>query len=269
MKKIYALFICSILMIAVATAAVIEMPVAPAIAHMSVNVLGGGVPSGGTSYPDILLWIGFENCTSPCTTYTLGSDDYSEGDSTLSFYSDAVLNTDAVNIGINGFDRAGGSDYIGLDVTSNDIVDGAEGVIGFYIYVNTWTSGARLFRLEDSTAKDELWCWMQDSDEVYCRLYDNDAGPTFTTSAANIGTGTWYYIEVVWQASSNLFKLYVDDVERGSSSTSYSAPSFSGIELEIGANSGYSADFYIDNFAVSNDSTRDLYALRNETTSPR
>jgi len=46
MKKIYALFICLILMIAVATAAVIEMPVAPAIAHMGLPVIGGGVPSG-------------------------------------------------------------------------------------------------------------------------------------------------------------------------------------------------------------------------------
>jgi len=46
MKKIYALFICTILMIAVATAAVIEMPVKPAIAHMGTMIIGGGVPSG-------------------------------------------------------------------------------------------------------------------------------------------------------------------------------------------------------------------------------
>jgi len=45
MKKLYALFFCSILMIAVATAAVIEMPVAPAIAHMGLPVIGGNVPA--------------------------------------------------------------------------------------------------------------------------------------------------------------------------------------------------------------------------------
>jgi len=55
MKKIYALFICTILMIAVATAAVIEMPVQPAIAHMGVQILGGGVPDDAGPDPNEVI----------------------------------------------------------------------------------------------------------------------------------------------------------------------------------------------------------------------
>jgi hypothetical protein len=219
------------------------------------------ISMSASSHTDILLWWRAE-------TVGHAADDYPTSGATWTLNSSAALNTDAANIGTNGLDAPGAQDYASLAVTSDDLCP-TSGRIGFWFRVTTYITNARLFtRYVDS---NNFWIVrLHGTDEV--DFYWKDGGTIRTvliSTTANLSTGVWYYLEAEYDPATNTRKLYIDDAEVASDvSTAIGAVSGNGF-IYFGNASAVASDTHQDNLGISNLTTKDLYSLRNETTSPR
>lgn len=210
--------------------------------------------AGGDTYTDITFWWRCES-----TTFT--GDDYSSGDSTPTVNSAVAINSDAGMVGTNGIDCPTGGDSYSFDSAS--IIDGSTGTIGFYwkFYDVTWTSFVNIFRGETDSG-DYFRLMTYDDD----RLRFTWNGTNFTTTAT-YSIDTEYFIQIVFDVTTDTVKLIVDNSE----DIDTTATPISGLTLDTiywGTETG-GADIYLDNIMVSDDYTRDFYPLRNNTVSPR
>jgi len=221
-----------------------------------------GVPV--TAYTDILFWW-------RCEGTTLGADDYSEGDTTATLYDNATINTDAVKIGTNGLDIPDGWATARFDIAS--LVSGTVGRIGFWLYINTWVNGTRLFEAyEDATHL--FYVGLYNDDEIFLNWQDGGGLVTVAISTSSpLSTGTDYFIETKYDSTGNDWELFVNGGSVASGSSDEGAISFSSGTMYCGNNESDDGDFYIDNIMISNDKTRDFWGggtgLCDDTVSPR
>ena len=223
-----------------------------------------GVAAGDPSeYADILFWWSVEAAD---FTATSGSSDYSAGDKTATAAGSAeAINTDAVKVETNGLDAPSAGDYYSFTVSADDIVDDSEGRIGFYLYINTWAENTGLFKFY-SDADNEAYLLLSGGDEMYFKWEYSTTVNGLSSTTANLTTGVWYYIEVAWKVSTDLKRIYVNNVLVGTEDTTIDVMGNTPTALEIGTFYSGEGDIYIDQFMISNDSTRSLYELRDETT---
>ncbi len=198
-----------------------------------------------------------------CEGATLGDDDYSAGDTTGTLNSSAELNTTAAHVGTNGLYVPSGNDYYSFDISNEDIFDATSGSIGFwwYYYTATWADYATLFHVDGAT---DFYLATYGGSEL--KVYWDTV--SWTTAEASLAVANWYFIEVAYDADTDLMQVRVN----GSDVLDSTAKAFSALSspatLRWGSyNGGY--QFYLDNAMISDDATRDLYALRNNTSSPR
>lgn len=223
------------------------------------------VYSGGVTddYTDIVFWW-------RCEGTTLGADDYSDGDTTAESHGAVAINTDAVKIGTYGVDVPGDNDYYTFVVSNGDILPvGGAGRLSCWFYYNTWVDSSYLFYYTSSAATtDRLRIEMVSSNEILMRWVYDGTATTFSTTDANLSSGTWYYLEFEWDPSNNYMAIYVDGDLKASNTTAITALPNSGY-WRIGNYNSTASDYYLDNITVSDDKDRNLYALRNLTSSPR
>lgn len=230
---------------------------------------GRPAASGGGSYDDILFfWT--------CESSTLGADDYyGSGDNTATLISTAAINTDAVKVGTNGLDFPDANDRITFDISAaSDFIDGTEGRIGFWFYYTTQVDYATLMSIDiDASNFLEMYPY---NGGITVRWREGGTNAFIEISSADISTTTWYFLEFGWNASSNTRTVYLDGVQKAQSTASFTGLDFSSQTLNIGIDGGYAGDQYIDNFMISDDSTRDFCGLNttcvgiaDDTTSPR
>ena len=228
-------------------------------------------PSGDT-YEDIIAFFTFENCGgSPCqTNYTLSADDYPSS-GTLTRNSEAEINSAAAAVGSYGVDATTGNDYYGTTI----VPDSTAGVIAgwFYSYRASFTNYDQVFYLSDGGTSFAVLAFYSD-DTVRFMWDDGTANSwTDTTPPFNITANAWYFFQITYDADTDYMKIEIaaaaDEsmtIWIESSATAFAPVTWT--SMGIGATVA-GADMYIDNFMVSDDTTRDFFPLRNETTSPR
>jgi hypothetical protein len=207
---------------------------------------GGG---GGPTYTDILFWW-------TCESANIGAGDYSAGDTTGTVFSAATFDVTAVKLGTNGLDCPTSGDSVRFVNASSNILVESAGRIGFWLQVKTWVAGIFIGTL-NSTGVFNLQLY--GTDELQFRYNDGTNDRWAITTTANLVVDTWYYIEIAWDVSTELQKIFVDGVEKASNTQTKNA-TVGMTNIDIG--SGGTMTLWIDNFVISNDPNRNLYLLK-------
>jgi hypothetical protein len=230
------------------------------------DVIGVVRGSGGDTYDDILLFMTLES-------ETLGVDDCYGSDSTLDPEFDAEIIAGAANVGSYGAHYSASAEtspsYHILSVTSQDIVRGDAGRIGFYVKINTWVNFTALLTVYDD-GSNYFQVLMVSDDELRFSWTDGGTSRTHLAStSANISTGTFIFIELAYDASANYREIFVDGVSIASDSSS-TINAISPAYLYSGSwISKANWDVYEDNIITSNDKTRNLNSIKDLTTCPK
>ncbi len=215
-------------------------------------------PSGG-AYDDLtLFW--------RCETTALTAGDYSAGDTTPTF-NGASISTSAVQIGTYGLYSPTVYDHAIFVVSSDDIISGAEGRIGFWLRI-TDPSTANTVVLNASDSTNSTYFRVQINTAGTVRFLWNDGSNHYYDSTTTLSNNTYTFVEFSYDTVANTSTMYFTGVAaptRVDTITAIAALD----ELLVGVQVGLSGEISTDNIMVSVDSARDLYALRNLTASPR
>ena len=220
-----------------------------------------GASSG---YPDILTWFNAEGSVDG-STYTFGSSEYPTG-TTGTLESAAAINTDAVLLGTYGLDCPTNLDTLSIPIMGNDRANPAEGCVCFSIFINAFTDATRLFGISvDGDANNRIYASLEDwgdgSRELRVVYEGNNSERNIYTTTDPLVTGVKHEVQIRWKLSTNLLEVFVNaDAALVSDTTGLTALSAAVNLLDIGNWYGGTSDFYIDNFMLSNDSTRNFIA---------
>ena len=225
------------------------------------------VVSAGGAYSDIRLWMNFEDCgVPPCTAYTIGSDEYTRGDITITFNNGAGLRLVAVLDGSVGLDiNAAGPDYAELDVAADDLVNPIEGRIGMkFQYAATTTGNPLIFNARSSDSATRFRLELGAGGTSLRARWDDGTNDTTSGSTSTLSTTTEYCIELTYDATSDTFDILVDsteeDVTWAGSMLDTGVPNIAVLEFGNSLPSDTGA-IYLDTIAISDSATRDLCAL--------
>jgi len=203
-----------------------------------------------------------------------GTHDFTAGDNTATLASAAAINTDAARFGTNGLDLPTGADNANFTITTNDIVNPAEGSAAFSFRVTTWVAGNTLFHVRGTSANDTINVSMLGTDELRFR-YRSTAGGVenvvLDTTAANIATATWYGVVVRWDSTAD--RLEIEVYNSSDTLIHEPTPSSSAISTQADittlswgdvSNTG-SSDIHMDAVMVSNDADETLQSYLSYT----
>ena len=222
-----------------------------------------------SDYSDITFWLGWENCSPDCTTYTLGADDYTAGEDSASTRSGgALLTAGSALVGSVGSDIPTASDYW----TFTDSTDGAWPTgsfrVGFKLYVTGGTDNAVIIKKRyDAVENFYIRCEDTGCDDLRVQYRNGDVFTYIQTNENIIPNATEVFVEVSYDVTADTMELFVDGVSKGTDTTPNTVFT-SGGNIQIGETDGVAVDFWIDNIMISDDYTRDLNALKDLTTSP-
>jgi hypothetical protein len=231
----------------------------------TINVVVGQGGAAAT-YTDILFYHDFE------TSLTCGDCNahYSAGDASPSCQSAAAIDDDSGVDGGNALSIPTSYDRQTYVLNNDDIVHTAGGRVGFYVWVDTYASYDELFAAAYPTSNHVIKIYTKIVSEVNELTFIYIAGgdsSTVTTSGLALTTGAWHFVEYMFNPAGPSFKGYVDGVEVTSDTTNTGTMTkASNGTMEIGDYDGNnSTTVYIDQFFSSNDTTRNLNAIKNLT----
>lgn len=263
--------------------ALILLIVAPVESRMTILHLAGQIqseapPTCNTS--NIVLFWRVEDedlqgdCTGSgapyacCSAANAGTCDYHALSGTNGTLSGATISASADKYGVYGLYSTGGYSYWYMATPSYTIDEEAR--IGFWVKINTWVSAAKLFGIYidadnyirigmvgTSSSDIELACYWED---------DNITRTTFSTTTANMATGTWYFVELAYKYSTNYREFFVSGVSKGTDSNTIDRFTSAVANIAVGNVHSYAADLYIDNVIISSNSTDDLYTVCKDET---
>jgi hypothetical protein len=222
-------------------------------------ITNGTVTNNSTQggYGDILFWWRAESTT-------LSSGDYPSS-GTITLNSDSVINATAAHIGSNGLSCSTTWDSASIATTDNNLVSSTAGRVGMWLYIGS-----------DSANGSEVFRYTVGSNAVYFYLintsylsgnYSNGSNHYYTDTA--ISLDTWQFVEFYWDTTGGHYGIVIDNTAATASITATAFDGAGSGTMSFGKNGGTAGTMYIDNVGVSNDYTRSLYSLRNNTTSPR
>lgn len=220
--------------------------------------------AGGTSYSYIIFHDSFEGATNADKPASIAR----------SLQSAAARDngsTPTAAVGSYSLDCPTSYDRVEYTVTNNDILVGSEGRIGFFIWWDAAPGNLQNILLYAPDASHEINLKTNTSaPNPHLTLYYKAGGESTgnIADANQFSTGQWYFIEFAWDNPGNSYKLYINGVEGASSTSNLPDWTATGGTLQVGATQGISDDFHIDQIIISNDSTTNLYAIRNNTSFP-
>ncbi len=241
-------------------------------------VIGQPVAAAGPSYADITFWLNFENSGGDPDTgdYTMGASECSDGDTTGVTGSGAATASAAARYGTYGLDCPTDGDEADFDVSSDDIVSGTKGSIGFNVRVTDFTNYQDFLRIYKDVNNDNVALQTVNTDELRVRWrYGSSNEGDCITSGEDLQTATWYHIQVFYDASTANDDYIIIEVNGSPacSATGLSLTPFAGasafVAFAVGErNGGVSSDYHVDNVMMSDDPTRDWYdsGLYDDTT---
>lgn len=224
----------------------------------------GAISNDAEDYSDITFWLNFENAQSDPDTgdYTMGASECSVGDTTGTTASLGQMSTAAAIIGSYGYETVSSNDYITFSVSSNDIVSGTAGRIGFWYY---WKSGAfvdthHLLKVYQD-ADNYMFLRTETTGEGELQFRWRSGGSNeidVTTSTANLVEETAYFFEISWDTVNDNTYVYINGVAVVTDeSTNITAISPSSLIITDDDGTGFNV--YVDNLMISDDPTRDFY----------
>jgi hypothetical protein len=175
----------------------------PAIARMTVLVLGGG--GGGASADScsgglIFSWHGED------ADVTVGTPTgCSAGDETGTASSGATISSTQKKDGSNSVSIPTSSDYYSFTLSSSDIFNDDAGTVDFWIYMDTHSNHGGILRFQETAGTDEIYIRMEESggnDELQVWHEGNSVERTAYTSVGPITEDTWYHVIVKWDTVS-------------------------------------------------------------------
>lgn len=210
---------------------------------------------GGSTYPDILFYWGCESTTA----------EYSAGDASATAHgtTPTISNAQAA-VGTNSCSLPANT-YYDFTLNNDDIMDTDSGKIGFYVYCTTQGGNSSLIDARyDANNRVTLRIW--DADQLYIGYIAGASGPDFVaTSAGTWGASAWYFVEYSWNkgGAGNDYNVLVGGTNRlaNDDASGTWTKSASGA-LAIGDVESNGSVCFIDQVFVTNDPTRDLYAIR-------
>ena len=236
-----------------------------AYARMNAAFIGiaGVVAEGGEDYSDILLFWRAESVT-------LTTGDYPTS-GTITITGDAAITSDAGIVGTNGLHIPNAYDRAVLTSYSPGT---AVGRIGFwfepvtsvldYTYLFTfYIDGDNYFDVN-----------LHNNQRVTGNYRSGGTNKYLSSPATTLSADTAYFIEVAWDLTTSDTVIIFISTEgaqdsTGTTTSSVTADPISGSPSLTFGTKGSGGSYYADNIIISSDATRDLYALRNATTSPR
>lgn len=221
-------------------------------ADLSPYVAGSGTPAGGGStldWTDCVLFVTFEaGDNTGAYDISTTNGDYSAGDTSMAYNESAALESTNEIVGsysgyINGYG------WFELAVSSGDLGPGSSGAVGFWINISTWADGTETFGY--SGGSDIFKFAMNGTDEWRWMEFDSSDYQFWTTTDANTGTGTDYFIEFIWD--SGALEVYVNNTLKSNNDPG-SWGSFTGFTgLQIGDPQNNGATFVIDQIMIFDD----------------
>jgi hypothetical protein len=230
----------------------------------------------GDDYSDItFFWT--------CETNDLGANDYSAGDTTGGYNGNTAITTDAVKIGSKGLSAGSGdgTHNVIFVVSSGDLYGGnpLQCRVGFWLYpTGNGSQYLKPFSFGDALYGTDFGALtiQEDGGNYGLKVDWNDADGDETISIWNQTNGnlfngtynTWYFIEIIYD---NGTVTMIRDGDTGDTAvaTFTDMDSVDFATLRFATHWFGTEVMYMDNIMISSDITRDLYALRNLTESPR
>lgn len=178
----------------------------------------------------------------------------SGGDGTATAQSGSSIESSPGGVGGYSIYSPGTYDAHMFDVSSDDLIDDAEGTIQLDVYVHTWAASTEFFHL-DGGSTDSITGKIYGTDEMRISYRGNNTEiGTGTTVGADLVVDTWYTITVKWRVGTGVQSLsvLVGETEVGSSSTDLTAfaEAPGGADLKLGNNSGVDGDIYVRNIKI-------------------
>jgi len=238
------------------------------------SAIEGQTITTADDYSDILFWW---NCESVDLT---DSGNYSAGDTGATLNGDAVIAAAANKVGTKGLDlddsSSNGGDnaqFVVGDVSSNDIVDDAQGAAAGWFKINTWQDDVSLWYAEDD---GDNWIQVKldlDDDITFIWKESGSYKSAPVTSAAGLTTGNWYFWVATWNVTTNTRTITVYNVSGTLIATDSDTTAIAGMAgdfvlMKVGNTLGNPGDVYIDGTYISNSASRDFHALRDTTDYP-
>jgi hypothetical protein len=237
--------------------ATIEDSAGNALASFSDSAVDNQSEVSGETYSDILLFWRAESVT-------LAADDYPES-GTITLNPTATISASAAIVGSYGVESVNGYDHATLTTYTPG---STKGRVGFWYSPQEAQSGT-VFSLRVDA--DNLITLFASGDMNY------RSGGTLTQAGSAYGITNVeevYFVEFYWDTDNDIMGEYVhtdavqDTTGRSVSLTLSPFDDTSAVVL-VGPRDGSGALAYIDNIIFSSDPGRDLYPLRNLTSSPR
>jgi len=168
-----------------------------------------------------------------------------------------------------------GQDHADVAISTEDIIDFTAGRVGCYIKILTWVNYATMWRAYYD-ANNQIYVQMRgtSSSDIEFQFVGMFNGSelnmtTGTTNHVNGIQGSTFFVEFYWNVTTDIHGIVVDGVSKETSTLSINEMANYPANLEIGMwESGLNANFDVDQFLISNDSTRDLYTIRDLTSFP-
>ena len=178
----------------------------------------------------------------------------SAGDTTASYASDGVLNTDLFYDGATSLDIPTDGDYAYFTVSGDDIINPSAGTITFNAYIGTLANNARFFSTGPDT-NNYLRVLIQNTDEIRVTWDGNTTLVTITTTDANLPTSTWVRVVVRYTTADVDPNLSVKVLGYGTevtSNTNLTAWAGANGTMVVGNAGAGVGDLHIDNVKVYN-----------------
>ncbi len=252
--------------------------IAPILLFQQHNIQFSPRAGGAEDFSDINCFIIFETecggteCDGP---YILGTGDCCVSDSTLADSSQAQTDsTRTAAIGTYSSTFPSSNDRYNINTTVQDeTFNSTAGRVGFWFQADTATPGSHniVVARDSTTSTDDFKIKNLGDGELAIEwTYNTSVEATCTSTTAGILADTWYFLQFRYStaggAGADSLEIFVD-ASSVQSCTGLTLTPIDGVleELWFGKGGGDSIDTWIDNFMISDDETRDLYAIRNET----
>jgi hypothetical protein len=200
---------------------------------------------------DVTFWYRLEGSTLEPVV------DHTAGDAEARIAGGATLSPAASRTGSSGLAVPTAFSGFDFEVVGEDLVAASSSRVGFWLRVDDWVPKTQIFVMSRGTFQ-QVALRLEGPSEL--SLTDWTSGQTLTSSGANLGTGTWHYVEAAWDAAAGHRALYVDGVQVAVSSTPFALPVPT--RLRIGNASLFSGVFAVDQVVIRRDAAAGLHELR-------
>jgi hypothetical protein len=222
--------------------------------HAFMQMVGSGVASA-TGDASIIFYWGAESTAA----------EKSGGDTTVTLTSGANIDTTIKEIGTGSLGIPTEYDYASFDWTAG-VLDLDKGRIGFYFTLTTFVANADIFKIY-ANSSNYLRAEIYATNRLRVLYASNGANTNICLPANDVlADGNTYFIEYAWDRANDTATLYINGSAVANNTndmgTGWTA---NPATVVFGNNTTADTVYNLDQILISDDNTKDLYALRNTT----